>query len=58
MSLFYKKFLRDEDGATSIEYVVIAAVLSVGLIAATTNLGTQLDATLVTIFTAISGAIS
>ena len=34
-----KEFARDESGATAIEYGMIAAVISVGVIVAVTNLG-------------------
>jgi pilus assembly protein Flp/PilA len=40
-----RKFLRDESGATAIEYGLIAACISIAIIAAATNVGTQLDAT-------------
>lgn len=36
------KFLKDEDGATAIEYGLIAALISVAAIGAMTALGTQL----------------
>ena len=38
------KFLRDESGATAIEYGLIAALVSVVLIAILTSLGTTLQA--------------
>jgi pilus assembly protein Flp/PilA len=43
-------FLRNESGATAIEYGLIAAGISVAIIAAVNGLGTQLNAT----FTSIS----
>lgn len=33
------KFVRDESGATAIEYGLIAALIAVGIIAAATTLG-------------------
>lgn len=36
------RFLSDESGATAIEYGLIAALISVGIIAAATTLGTGL----------------
>lgn len=33
------RFLKDESGATAIEYGLIAALISVGIIAAATTLG-------------------
>ena len=49
-----KKFLKDESGATAIEYGLIAAIIGVGIIA---SLGTVKDA-LNTKFNAISAAVS
>ncbi|MCF6302065.1 MAG: Flp family type IVb pilin, partial [Devosiaceae bacterium] len=34
-----KRFLNDESGATAIEYGLIAALISVGIIAAATTMG-------------------
>jgi pilus assembly protein Flp/PilA len=36
-------FVRDDSGATAIEYGLIAALISVAAITAMTNLGTQLS---------------
>ncbi len=49
MSKLYT-FLRDEKGATAIEYGLIAAGISVAIIAAVNTLGGQLNAT----FTSVS----
>ena len=38
------KFWRDEEGATAIEYGLIAGLIAVGIIASVTNVGTQLQA--------------
>ncbi|MCW2314521.1 pilus assembly protein Flp/PilA [Rhodoblastus acidophilus] len=38
-----KKFLRDESGATAIEYGLIAALISVVAIATFTTVGTKLN---------------
>jgi len=38
-------FLRDESGATAIEYGLIAALIAVVIITAITAVGTQLSAT-------------
>jgi pilus assembly protein Flp/PilA len=38
-------FLRDESGATAIEYGLIAAGISVAIIVAVNSLGTQLNST-------------
>jgi pilus assembly protein Flp/PilA len=45
-----KRFLRDENGATAIEYGLIAAGVSVAIIATAKGLGTKLNTT----FTSIS----
>ena len=42
MSLLYL-FLRDESGATAIEYALIAILVSVAAVAAMTALGGKLD---------------
>ncbi|HEX8571098.1 MAG TPA: Flp family type IVb pilin [Caulobacteraceae bacterium] len=42
---FVKRFGRDESGATAIEYGLIAALISVTIIAAVTSLGGQLKTT-------------
>ena len=49
-----KSFLRDESGATAIEYGLIAAGISVAIIATVTSLGTKLTAT----FTKVDGALN
>lgn len=46
-------FLRDESGATAIEYGLIAAGIAVAIIAAVMGLGTQLNATFSSVSTAI-----
>ena len=49
-------FLRDEGGATAIEYGLIAALISVVIIGAITAVGTQLTTTFTAVSTALSGA--
>jgi pilus assembly protein Flp/PilA len=49
-----KKFIREEDGVTAIEYGLIAALIAVVIIAAVTIVGTQLRA----VFTTIGGALT
>lgn len=44
------RFLKNEEGATAIEYGLIAALISVAAIGAMTALGTQLS----TLFTTVS----
>jgi len=38
------RFIKDESGATAIEYGLIAALISVALIAGAKAIGTELDA--------------
>ena len=40
-----KKFFKNEDGATAIEYRLIAALIAVAAITAMTSLGTNLTTT-------------
>jgi pilus assembly protein Flp/PilA len=42
---FFNKLLRDEQGATAIEYGLIAALIAVAAITAMQALGTQLNGT-------------
>jgi pilus assembly protein Flp/PilA len=49
-----KRLLRDESGATAIEYGLIAAGISVAIIATVQGLGTKLTST----FTSVSGALN
>jgi pilus assembly protein Flp/PilA len=49
-----KSFLRDENGATAIEYGLIAAGISVAIILAVNSLGTQLKTT----FNAVSSNLA
>jgi len=55
MSVF-KRFLRDESGATAIEYGLIAAGISVAIIATVTPLGGQLKTTFSTVSTQLGTA--
>lgn len=48
-----RKFLRDESGATAIEYGLIAAGIAVAIIGVVTTLGTKLVST----FTSVQGAL-
>jgi pilus assembly protein Flp/PilA len=49
MSNFLKQFVQDESGATAIEYGLIAALISVAIVAALTALGTKLQTTFTTV---------
>jgi pilus assembly protein Flp/PilA len=48
-----KAFLRDESGATAIEYGLIAAGISVAIITVVTGLGSKLETT----FTSVKDAL-
>jgi pilus assembly protein Flp/PilA len=48
-----RNFLRDENGATAIEYGLIAACISVAIIAAVTSVGSKLNTT----FSNVSNAL-
>ena len=45
MSRFVTRFLKDESGATAIEYGLIAALIAVVIITALTTVGTNLTGT-------------
>jgi pilus assembly protein Flp/PilA len=53
MSNFFSRFLKDESGATAIEYGLIAALISVVIIGAVGLIGQDLN----TAFTAIATAL-
>ena len=54
MSHFLKSFVKNESGATAIEYGLIAALIAVAIIVMVTQVGTDLGA----LFTGISGKLS
>ena len=45
MTNFVSRFVKDESGATAIEYGLIAALIAVAIIAGVRALGTNLDTT-------------
>ena len=51
-----KAFVANEDGATAIEYGLIAGLISVAIVVAVTAVGTDLNALFATIGTDIAGA--
>ena len=53
MSKFVTRFLKDESGATAIEYGLIAALIAVVLVTAVTAVGSKLNTT----FTKIDNAL-
>jgi len=53
MKTLVSRFVKDESGATAIEYGLIAAGISVAIIAVVQGLGTKLNAT----FSSVSSAL-
>ena len=56
MKEFILKFWRDESGATAIEYGLIAAGISVAIIAVVMSLGSQLNTTFSTVSSQLATA--
>lgn len=54
MSRLFKELLKDELGATAIEYGLIAAGISVAIIAVVQGLGSKLNST----FTSVQNALN
>lgn len=53
MNKLFLRFLKDNSGATAIEYGLIAALISVVIITAITSVGTKLTTTFNTIATSL-----
>ena len=53
---FFNKLIRDEAGATAIEYGLIAALIAVAAITAMQGLGNELKTTFNTTSSAMAGA--
>jgi pilus assembly protein Flp/PilA len=53
MSNLFKRFVKDESGATAIEYGLIAAGISVAIIAVLQGLGSKLNVTFTSVQTAL-----
>ena len=56
MSKFFARFLKDESGATAIEYGLIAALIALAIMAGATTIGGQLNTTFTTIGTTLTTA--
>jgi pilus assembly protein Flp/PilA len=54
MKTLVKRFVKDESGATAIEYGLIAAGISVAIITVVGGLGTKLNST----FTSVKNALN
>lgn len=55
MKTKFIEFLQDEEGATAIEYALIAALIAVAAILAMTGVGTQIKKIFNDIVTALGG---
>ena len=56
MSNFVTRFLRDESGATAIEYGLIAALIAAVLATVLTSIGTKLNTKLGVVDSALGGS--
>ncbi|HJU30832.1 MAG TPA: Flp family type IVb pilin [Hyphomicrobiaceae bacterium] len=56
MQNLFARFVKDESGATAIEYGLIAALIAVGIIAAARGLGSQIGSTFNTVTTTMKSA--
>lgn len=54
MSNLFSRFVRDESGATAIEYGLIVALIAVVIISAVTTLGKNLNSSLTTAGSAVA----
>ena len=54
MSQLFSRFIKNESGATAIEYGLIAALIGTAIIVAVTAVGTQLSTTFTSIGTAVT----
>ena len=55
MSKIFARFLKDESGATAIEYGLLAALVALAIIVGATTLGTQLNSEFDTIADKLDG---
>ena len=55
---FIRKMLKNEEGATAIEYGLIAALIAVAAIGAMTSLGSSLKSTFTTTSTALNKGVT
>jgi pilus assembly protein Flp/PilA len=53
MRIYIMRFIRDESGATAIEYGLIAAGIAVAIIATVQALGSNLNSTFTSVSTAL-----
>jgi pilus assembly protein Flp/PilA len=53
---YIAQFLKDESGATAIEYALIAGLISLAIIAAAISIGTELNTTFTEVDTGFKGS--
>jgi pilus assembly protein Flp/PilA len=53
MRILFERMIKDERGATAIEYALIAGFLSIAIVVAVTNLGTTLNTTFTNVATGL-----
>lgn len=53
---FIKQFIQEDEGATALEYGLMAALIAAVIVVSVQNLGTTLNAAFTTIDTKISGS--
>ncbi|NKB22115.1 MAG: Flp family type IVb pilin [Alphaproteobacteria bacterium] len=58
MFTIIKDVIKDESGATAIEYGLIAALVSVAGVVALTNMGTSLQNMFTAVSTTLNGAVA
>jgi pilus assembly protein Flp/PilA len=58
MKALLTRFVKEEEGATAIEYGLIAALIAVAIILAITAVGTSLTSVFNTVSTKVSGSTS
>ena len=56
MKKLFGRFMKDDSGATAIEYGLIAAGIAVAIIAVVNGLGTQLNATFGSVSSQLGGS--
>ncbi len=56
ITAFQSRFVREEEGATAVEYGLMVALIAVVIIAAVTLLGTALEDKFVEVQTAVTAA--
>jgi pilus assembly protein Flp/PilA len=54
MKNIFSRFVKDESGATAIEYALIAAIIGVGIIVGLQSLKTQINATFTDVETGLT----